>query len=457
MNTPLLPLVPPPEGLLRLPQALLEHLEQPEWGQAHLRLHFGSGKIYWGVSQNETDIVYAVTDLPAWLACTACSQMLEGRVLAYKTKTKTSGRGRARTELFAKWKDGVLLLQGQAPLLVAPSPLLAALQEAAALQAETIETGYLPWQLFEPPREWLYWPGYGLAALVPPQPDHEGTGEALLCVASTSVNTPAHAHTRTNTRTPAHSSGSGNGAGIQTGTCFAFDYPPELAPFFMDMIVVRLREEEEEEQEQEARILVVGRSIRGRGEEAHSYVLTPARLIPIPIPIPIPTSICSQDAVSGALHVAAAMQDVLAPLAEVQVNAPDFLAAGFEALAERFDYAPVDVCFFRHSVRFRTITTEETARLRQLDEEEALCIATAEEGDLSLLLEASTPYFEGNTPQKSGQDQDKVQGVLKASQIAAVLAPFAAAPLPIVIGMGRRTFFARSGQLFFIVPLCSCS
>lgn len=447
MDTPLLPFVPPPEGLLKLPQALLEHLEQPEWGQAHLRLHFGGGKIYWGVSENETDIVYAVTDLPAWLACTDCPQALEGHVLAYKTKT--SGRERARTELFAEWKDGVLLLEGRAPLLVAPSPLLAALQAAAALQAETIETGYLPWQLFEPPREWLYWPGYGLAALVPPQPDREGPGEALLCVASTSVN--AHAHT--STRAPAHSSGNANGAGAQTGTCFAFDYPPELAPFFMDMTVVRLREEE---QEQEARILVVGRGIRGQGEEAHSYVLTSARLIPVPIPIR------AQDAAPGALQVEAAIQDVLAPLAEAQINAPDFLAAGFDALSERFDYAPIDVCFFRHSVQFRTITTQETARLRQLDEEEALCIATAEEGDLSILLETSTPCFKGSAP-RSSRDQDEpccaleAQGVLKASQIAAVLAPFAAVPSPIIIGMGRRTFFARSDQLFFIVPLCLCS
>ncbi|WP_052887924.1 hypothetical protein [Thermogemmatispora carboxidivorans] len=452
MDTPLLPFLPPPEGLLKLPQGLLEHLEQPEWGQAHLRLHIGGGKIYWGVSQNETDLIFAVTDLPAWLACTACPQALEGRVLAYtmKMKTKAGGKERAGTTLFAEWKDGVLLLEGQAPLLVAPSPLLAALQEAAECRAraEIIEAGYLPWQLFEPPREWLYWPGHGLAALVPPQPDREGTGEALLFVTSTPTSIPAHRN------------GNGNGAGTQAGTGFVFAYPPELAPFFMDVIVLRVREEEE--QEQETRLLIVGRGIRGRGEETHSYLLTPARLIPMPTPTP------TQDAPAGTLHVEAAMQDVLAPLAEAQINAPDFLAAGFAALSDRFDYAPVDVCFFRHAVRFRTITTEETARLRQLDEEEALCMATAEEGDLSLLLETPTPCLEGSPP-RDGQEQDQeqeqdeprgapvAQGVLNASQIAAVLAPFAAAPLPIIIGMGRRTFFARSDRLFFIVPLCSCS
>ncbi|MBE3564692.1 MAG: hypothetical protein IMW90_03085 [Thermogemmatispora sp.] len=448
MSTPLLPFVPPPEGLLRLPQALLEHLEQPEWGQAHLRLHIGGGKIYWGVSQNETDIVYAVTDLPAWLACTECPQTLEGRVLAYKAKT--SGKERAGTTLLAEWKDGLLLLQGQAPLLVAPSPLLAALQEAAECRAraETIEAGYLPWQLFEPPREWLYWPGHGLAAVVPPQPSEASTSEMLLFVASGTGRDASGA-------VPAQVPHAGAGDKPQAPPLLAFAYPPELAPFFMDMIVVRLQEEEE--QEQEVRILVAGRGIRGRGEEAHSYVLTPARLIPTLTQI--------QDAPAGTLHVEAAMQDVLAPpIAEAQINTPDFLAAGFDALASRFDYAPVDVCFFRHTVRFRTITTEETARLRQLDEEEALCMATAEEGDLSLILEASAPCLEGSTP-RDGQDQEQdeprgapmAQGVLKASQIAAVLAPFAAAPSPIVIGMGRRTFFARSDQLFFIVPLCSCS
>jgi hypothetical protein len=245
----------------------------------------------------------------------------------------------------------------------------------------------------------------------------------------------------------------GAGDTTQAPPLLAFAYPPELTPFFMDMIVVRLREEEE--QEQEARILVVGRGIRGRSEEAHSYVLTSARLIPPQI----------QDAPAGTLHVEAAMQDVLAPLvAEAQINAPDFLAAGFDVLASRFDYAPVDVCFFRHNVRFRTITTQETGRLRQLDEEEALCMAPAEEGNLSLMLETPTPCFEESTP-RDGQDQEQdeprgapvAQGVLKASQIAAVLAPFAAAPSPIVIGMGCRTFFARSDQLFFTVPLCSCS
>ncbi|WP_069802907.1 hypothetical protein [Thermogemmatispora onikobensis] len=442
MSTPLLPFVPPPEGLLRLPQALLEHLEQPEWGQAHLRLHIGGGKIYWGVSQNETDLVYAVTDLPAWLACTECPQVLEGRVLAYKASgAQTSGKERAGTTLFVEWKDGLLLLQGQAPLLVAPSPLLAALQEAAECRArvETIGAGYLPWQLFEPPREWLYWPGHGLAAVVPPQPDWEGvspaakpTGEMLLFVA----REPQPGATAAALQPQADA-----GRDV-SGPLFVFDYPPDLAPFFMDMTVLRVRAE----QEQEARLLIVGKGIRGWGEEAHSYVLTPAR------PLPLHTS----GPASGALPAASAMQDVLAPLAEVQINAPDFLAAGFAALSDRFDYAPIDVCFFRHTVRFRTITTEETARLRQLDEEEALCIATAEEGDLSLLLEASTPCLEGSTPApQHGQDQDQVQGILKASQIAAVLAPFAAAPSPIVIGMGRRTFFARSGQLFFIVPLGS--